>query len=343
MRYGISSFAFVIGSAAALAFSGGQPAFAQTSCDFFTYHLTRSPGSQLLLTTTAPTGAAANFEDSAALASAGGNPWIPIGEWETSGPGVGCRLFSLGSLQTFIGLKNSDDQGTKFDLRAEVLADGATVSMGEVHCISSVTKNPGKATNVTIALSEPGFTFIDQTLGLRVSARIGTPESVGGRCAGHAAATGLRLYYDAASRDSHFDAGLETGCFAAGTKVIMADGSQKAIESLAVGDEVRSYDFKADKVVTSRVSKLHQNQVHGYLVLNDGLKVTATHPFATGADSWKRAGLLKAGDKVIGNSFTEIKKIENVGSTTEVFNLSVDGTHTFYVTDGTSVFLVHNK
>jgi hypothetical protein len=346
MGYGnIQRLALATGLAVGLILNGSQSTLAQTSCDTFTtYHLIRSPGSQLLLTTTAPTGATANFEDSAGLATAGGNPWRPIGEWETTGAGVGCFLVSLGNLQTFIGLQNSDDQGTKFDLLAEVLADGVTVSSGEVRCISGVTKNPAKATPVTIALSDPGFTFIDATIGLRVSARIGTPKSVGGRCSGHTGATGVRLYYDAANRDSQFDAQLSpSGCFAAGTKVVMGDGSQKPIESLKVGDEVRSYDFKADKVVTSRVSKMHQQQVPGYMVLNDGLKVTATHPFATGPDSWKRAGLLKAGDKVIGNSFTEIKKVEKVVTPTEVFNLTVDGTHTFYVTDGTSVFLVHNK
>jgi hypothetical protein len=83
--------------------------------------------------------------------------------------------------------------------------------------------------------------------------------------------------------------------------------------------------------------------VPSYLVLNAGLRVTEAHPFAVGPDSWKRAGLLKTGDKVIGNSFTEIKSVERVATPVEVFNLSVDGTRTFYVTGGTSVYLVHNK
>ena len=211
-----------------------------------------------------------------------------------------------------------------------------------MHCISGVTRNRAKALQVAVALSDPDFAPVD-TIGLRLSARIGTPASPGEDCTGHKAATGLRVYFNAANRDSRFDVGLFEGCFAAVTKVIMADGSRKPIESLAVGDEVRSYYFKTDKVVTSRVSKLHRKQVPGYMVLNDGLKVTVTDPFATGSDTWKQAGLLKVGDKVIGNSFTEITKVEKVANPTEVFNLSVDGTRTFYVTHGTSAFLVHNK
>jgi len=41
--------------------------------------------------------------------------------------------------------------------------------------------------------------------------------------------------------------------------------------------------------------------------------------------------------------FTEIKSAERVATSIDVFNLSVDGTQTFYVTDGTDVYLVHNK
>ena len=341
MRHVISKWAFVVGFALGLALSFGQPALAQIPCDPATLHLAKSPAHQLFLVTTAPTGTTANFQDSGPLTLAGGNPWQVIGTWEATVSGA-CDLSSLGTLQSFVGLKNSDDQGTKFDLRAEVLADGTPVSSGEVHCISGVTRNRAKALQVAVALSDPDFAPVD-TIGLRLSARIGTPASPGEDCTGHKAATGLRVYFNAANRDSRFDVGLFEGCFAAGTKVIMADGSRKPIESLAVGDEVRSYDFKTDKVVTSRVSKLYRKQVPGYMVLNDGLKVTATHPFATGSDTWKQAGLLKVGDKVIGNSFTEITKVEKVANPTEVFNLSVDGTRTFYVTDGTSAFLVHNK
>ena len=123
----------------------------------------------------------------------------------------------------------------------------------------------------------------------------------------------------------------------------MADGSLRPIESLAVGDEVRSFDFAASKLVTSRVSRVHSRRAPGYVLLNAGLKVTEKHPFAVGPDTWKEAGLLQAGDKVIGNSFTEIKSAERVTTSIDVFNLSVDGTRTFYVTDGTNVYLVHNK
>ena len=54
----------------------------------------------------------------------------------------------------WIGLKNSDDQGTQFDLRAEVFIEDAygfrLVAVGETRCITGVTRNPNKAKEVTV-------------------------------------------------------------------------------------------------------------------------------------------------------------------------------------------------
>jgi len=150
MSYGVSRFAVAIGSVAALVLGGGRPAFAQLTCDPVTLHLNRSPANQLLLVTTTPAGMPAKFTDSAPLATAGGNPWRSIGVWEASVAESGCDLETLGDLRIFIGLRNSDDQGTKFDLLAEVLVDGAPVSSGELHCVSGVTRDPDRAKELTI-------------------------------------------------------------------------------------------------------------------------------------------------------------------------------------------------
>ena len=51
-------------------------------------------------------------------------------------------LISLNDLHVWLGLKNSDDQGTNFDLRVEVNKNGALVASGETYCITGVTRNP---------------------------------------------------------------------------------------------------------------------------------------------------------------------------------------------------------
>jgi hypothetical protein len=107
----------------------------------------------------------------------------------------------------WIGLKNSDDQGTQFDLRTEIYVNDSLVSGGEVRCVTGVTRNAAKATSVALtfdAASAGGV--VGDNVAVKVLTRIGTNPD-GSKCAGHANATGLVLYYDAASRTSGFASG----------------------------------------------------------------------------------------------------------------------------------------
>jgi hypothetical protein len=58
-----------------------------------------------------------------------------------------CKTFpcSLAPATLWISLKNSDDQGTQFDLRTEVYINKTLVSVGITRCITGVTRNPTKA------------------------------------------------------------------------------------------------------------------------------------------------------------------------------------------------------
>lgn len=114
----------------------------------------------------------------------------------------------LGPVGAWVGLKNSDDQGTQFDVRAEVYRNATLVATGQTLCVTGITRNAAKATNVSIpidAITSTDFNSGD-TLSLRILTRIGTNPD-GSKCAGpggsHSSAVGLRLYYDAVSRASH--------------------------------------------------------------------------------------------------------------------------------------------
>ncbi|MCH7889651.1 MAG: hypothetical protein IIA00_10310 [Proteobacteria bacterium] len=123
----------------------------------------------------------------------------------------------------------------------------------------------------------------------------------------------------------------------------MADGSLKRIADVALGEKVMSFDFAGNRRVASDVTRLFKLRSEGYLVLN-GIEVTATHPFAVGADDWLEAGRLKIGDRVVGNGATVIERIARVDEAVEVFNMTVGGAHNFYVCDaGGGAYLAHNK
>jgi len=123
------------------------------------------------------------------------------------------EVLALGPATLWVGLRNSDDVGTQFDVRAEIYRNQALVTTGETLCITGLAMNPGAAAEVTVP-----FGFVAQqviaagdVLSLRVLARIGTNPD-GSKCKGpggsHASATGLRLYYDASTRASRFGAGI---------------------------------------------------------------------------------------------------------------------------------------
>jgi hypothetical protein len=161
----------------------------------------------LALSTTTPTATTAKYQDSPAIKYSGGNPWVTVGTW-TAPQGFGSgTLSALGAAQVWLGLKNSDDIGTTFDVRVEAYKNGILVTAGQTLCIQGVTRNPDLAKAVTVAFAPftaTGFGVAD-VLALKVLNRIGT-TAAGAACGGHSNAVGLRLYFDAASRAAQFAA-----------------------------------------------------------------------------------------------------------------------------------------
>jgi hypothetical protein len=157
----------------------------------------------LSLDSVAPTAAAARYLDSAALRSGLRNPWVEIGVWAAPPALVSGTLIGLEDLHAWLGLKNSDDQGTQFDLRAELWKGLELVAAGETACIKGLLRDPANArqTAVSFDLFTPvSFDGTTESLSLKVLTRIGT------KCSGpsHGGATGLRFYFDGVGRPSGF-------------------------------------------------------------------------------------------------------------------------------------------
>jgi hypothetical protein len=147
---------------------------------------------------TAPTSTTAQFKDSPGINR---TAYREIGTWNAAAVTSWTKLTSLNNLRLWIGLKNSDDQGTYFDLRAELRKNGAIIASGETKTIQGVTRNPSNAKEVAVA-----FGLISEDLfnpGDVLSIKILTKVADSG---GHSNAVGLRLYYDAVSRPSRFGA-----------------------------------------------------------------------------------------------------------------------------------------
>jgi len=163
------------------------------------FYLDRGTGGNLLLTENAPTATTAKFTDSPALSRSNGNPWKPIGAWDAiSNLHSSCPIEELSDLHVWLGLRNSDDQGARFDLRADFSVDGTVIATGETDGIIGLVRNPAQAKEVIVTFGPADMVELTGALSLVLSARIAANSP-------HASATGLRLYYGSATQDSNFD------------------------------------------------------------------------------------------------------------------------------------------
>jgi hypothetical protein len=112
---------------------------------------------------------------------------------------VNCpQLTALGPASVWIGLKNSDDVGTKFDLMAEVLKNGSVIGSGQLNDVpgggSGFSNAVQRAINQTLSSAQslcPG-----DLLSIRLSARIAASS-------GHNSGT-ARLWYNDGAANSRF-------------------------------------------------------------------------------------------------------------------------------------------
>jgi hypothetical protein len=165
---------------------------------------------------------------------------------------------------------------------------------------------------------------------------------------------GLKVTYKVINK---VDKVCDLNSFAAGTLVLMGDGSSKPIEDVKAGDKVLATDPETGKtrireVVAPRKHTGEKNLVR-VSVDTDGrsgnetaeLTVTAGHPFwVPDLGEWLDATDLIPGQSLSTSSGDRVR-IEAVERWTEpftVYNLTVDELHTYYVLAGETPVLVHN-
>jgi hypothetical protein len=137
------------------------------------------------------------------------------------------------------------------------------------------------------------------------------------------------------------DGGAEGGgCFASGTKILMADKSHTNIEDIKVGDRILTFASETDRrLVEGTVKNTVEHLVGGYLLVNDYLKVTPEHRVFLN-NSWTVAGLAKPGDYFLNKKgeYVKIETIEPIYGDVKVYNFEVEDYHTYFADD----LYVHN-
>lgn len=109
------------------------------------------------------------------------------------------QLSALGPAQAWLGLKNSDDVGTRFDLRAEVSRNGVVIGSGQLDGVSGGSSGFNNAVlrTIDLALSAPVDVCPGDTLSMKLSVRIAA------NVAGHRSGT-ARLWFNDFAANSQF-------------------------------------------------------------------------------------------------------------------------------------------
>jgi hypothetical protein len=149
-----------------------------------------------------------------------------------------------------------------------------------------------------------------------------------------------------------FSACVRTHSFAAGTRVLMADGSTKPIEDVRLGDWVRNAT-PGGAVEAHRVTQVHltlDDTDFTELTIAAGgarsiLTATQNHPFYDlTRHEFVDASRLAVGDRLqtSGPELASVAAVRDYSGAMATYDLTIDGVHTYYVVAGDAPVLVHN-
>jgi len=131
------------------------------------------------------------------------------------------------------------------------------------------------------------------------------------------------------------------GCFTGETQIKLASGLTTDIALVKPDTQILTRKSeKNDKLVLSTVQSVHTATVSGILIVNQNLKVTPDHKLWLNK-RWQPIGNAQIGDLLLdsqGKTIT-INSLEWQMGKTTVYNLELDGNHTFFAND----IWVHNQ
>lgn len=167
---------------------------------------------------------------------AGGNAsGVPLNVLEAYTPPT--QLTTLGFANIWVGLKNSDDVGTKFDLLGEVLRNGDVIASSQLNDVPGGSSGFNNAIldTINLALSGPVTFSSGDSLSIRLSVRVAASSK-------HRSGT-ARLWFNDAAANSRFNATID----AVTEDYFLVNGS--ALNTFAGAGPKQTRDVLVDRAV----------------------------------------------------------------------------------------------
>ncbi|WP_415830236.1 polymorphic toxin-type HINT domain-containing protein [Kibdelosporangium persicum] len=138
--------------------------------------------------------------------------------------------------------------------------------------------------------------------------------------------------------------------FTAETPVLLADGSRKPISEIRLGDRVLATDphtgVTEGRPVVDLITGGGTKKLVTISVAGGQVRATDEHPFwVADPGEWKHAKEVKPNDRLRlpDGQYVTVTATHPWTDVRDVYNLTVDGIHTYYVLAGDSALLVHNS
>ena len=142
---------------------------------------------------------------------------------------------------------------------------------------------------------------------------------------------------------------ITSTCFDGDTLVATEKG-QKRIDEIEAGDYVWAYNVETDELELKEVLTVYvkeNDEILNLKTTEGDIDTTTNHPFYVVGEGWGAAGDLEAGDEILtidgSVGYVRSFELENLDAPIPVYNIEVDGFHTYFVGDGDGWVLVHNQ
>jgi hypothetical protein len=130
-------------------------------------------------------------------------------------------------------------------------------------------------------------------------------------------------------------------CLAPETKIAMADGTEKAIIDIKLGDEVKSFDGKHSKNVKLKKATVKATAITDdqEIIDIDGLKITPKHKIVLESGRGVMAQDVRVGDNIVkaDGKIMTVQKIDHNLPKIKVYNLVLDKKSDGYIANGLRV------
>jgi|GEM_PF-3270897 len=200
--------------------------------------------------------------------------------------------------------------------------------------VITYTSSPGDWVSPT-GYNDPGGAWSNETLAY--DGNTGTAAQEGGWCGQQ----WLELTHSALSCDKVrvYSDGYGPPCYslAEGTLITLANGEEKFIEDLKVGDDLLSWD---EGFASAQVVSIGNRDNAEYIIINDVLKTTPCHIIWSNGE-FKKASEIRIGDSLLNINGEEIfvNTISYPENSSKVYSMALTSPHTYFA-DGC---LVHNE